>query len=93
MPVSKENQRCMSQHTHITIVELVYRLYDKTLIFLFFVRNLGSLKHIHSSYVVGHIIELGLGMGSVFTHFTPGLHAIPYDVTSFSTAGPGRTIN
>ena len=24
VPVSKENRRCMSQHTHITTVELVY---------------------------------------------------------------------
>ena len=50
----KMNAARRSQHTHITIVELVYRLHDKTRIFLFFVRNLGSLKHIHSSYVVGH---------------------------------------
>ena len=34
-PVSKENKLCMSQHTHITIVELVHRLHGKTRIFLF----------------------------------------------------------
>ena len=44
----------MSQHLHITIVELLHRLHDKTRIFLFFVRYRGWLRHIHRSNVVEH---------------------------------------
>ena len=59
---SKENKRCTSQHMHITIVELVHRLHGKTRIFLFFVRNRGWLKHIHSLYLVGQRTGPGNGL-------------------------------
>ena len=53
-PVSKENKRCTSQQTPISIVELVHRFHGKTRIFLFFVRNRGWLKQfIHNLYFVG----------------------------------------
>ena len=46
--VSKENKRkCTSQHTHIPIVEVEYRLHGKTRIFFFFVRYREWLKLIH----------------------------------------------
>ena len=87
-PVSKENKRCTSQHTHIIIVELVHRLHGKTHIFLFFVCNRGWLKHIHCSYFVGQ----GTGPGN--EHNKAKCLPISRDsnVTSFLTAGPGRTI-
>ena len=45
--VSEENKRCPSQHTHITIVELVHRLHGKTRIFLLFIHSREWLEHIH----------------------------------------------
>ena len=85
----KENEHCTSQHTHITIVELVPRLYDKTRISIFFVLNRGWLKHIHSLYVVGH--RTGPGNWHNKAQCLP--ISLDSDVTSFLTAGPGRTIN
>ena len=87
-PVSKENKCCTSQHTHIAIVESVHRLHNKTCLFLFFVCYGEWLKHIHVYVLLDR--ELGLRM-SITLLSLPISH--DSDVTSFLTAGPGRTIN
>ena len=87
-PVSKENKRCTSQHTHITIVELVHRLHGKTRIFLFFVRSRGWLKHIHSLYFVGQ----RTGPGNEHNKAQCLSISRDSDVTSFLTVGAGGTI-
>ena len=86
-PVSKENKRCTSQHTHIAIVELVHRLYGKTCIFLFFVRYHERLKHVHVYVVLDR--ELGLGINNIAQCLPISRDS---DVTSFLTAGPLRMI-
>ena len=85
-PVSKENKRCTSQDTHITIVELVHRLLGKTRIFPFFVRNGGWLKHIHSLCFVGE----RTGPGNEHNKAKCLPISRDSDVTSFLTAGTGR---
>ena len=83
-PVYKEKKRCTSQHTHITIVELVHRLHGKTCIFFIFVRNRGCLKHIHSLYFVGQ----RTGPGNEHNKAQCLSISSDSDVTSFLTAGP-----
>ena len=81
--VSKENKRSTSQQTPISIVEIVHRFHGKTRIFLFFVRNRGWLKHIHSLYFVGQ--RTGPGNEHNKTQCLP--ISRDSDVTSFLTAG------
>ena len=56
-------------------------------VFLFFVRNRGWLKHIHSLYCVGE--RTGPGNEHNKAQCLP--ISRDSDVTSFLTAGPGRT--
>ena len=85
-PVPKENKRCTSQQTPISIAELVHRFHGIMRIFLFFVLNRGWLKHIHSLYFV----EQRTGPGNEHNKAQCLPISRDSDVTSFLTAGPGR---